>query len=114
MGGKKSEIRGERRSDGTTGACAHDAGRAIRAVQCRDLWGMGTGSRARRFHKLALAHVNNAFDIEYFHWSNPRFTAFWWQTFSVCTAREQDWSGGSQGRLSAAHPVAARILTIWS
>jgi hypothetical protein len=41
---------------------------------------------ARRFHKEALAHVNNAFDIEYFQWSSPRFTAFWWQAFSVCTA----------------------------
>jgi hypothetical protein len=25
------------------------------------------GPAARRFHKEALAHVNNAFDIEYFH-----------------------------------------------
>ena len=41
---------------------------------------------ARRFHKEALAHVNNAFDIEYFQWSSPRFTAFWRQAFSVCTA----------------------------
>ena len=47
------------------------------------------GPAARRFHKEALAHVNNAFDIEYFHWSSPRFTAFWRQAFSVCTARER-------------------------
>ena len=25
------------------------------------------GPAARRFHKEALAHVNNAFDIEYYH-----------------------------------------------
>jgi hypothetical protein len=44
---------------------------------------------AQRFHKEALAHLNNAFDIEYFHWSSPRFTAaFWRQAFFVCTARE--------------------------
>jgi hypothetical protein len=47
------------------------------------------GPAARRFHKEAPAHVNNAFDIEYFHWSSPRFTAFWRQAFSVCTARER-------------------------
>ena len=47
------------------------------------------GPAARHFHKEALAHVNNAFDIEYFHWSSPRFTAFWRQAFSVCTARER-------------------------
>jgi hypothetical protein len=47
-----------------------------------------SGPAARRFHKEALAHVNNAFDIEYFHWSSPHSTAFWWQAFSVCTARE--------------------------
>ena len=43
---------------------------------------------ARRFRKEAMAHVNNAFDIEYFHWSSPRFAAFWRQAFSICTARE--------------------------
>jgi hypothetical protein len=47
------------------------------------------GPAARRFHKEALAHVNGAFDIEYFHWSSPRFTAFWRQAFSVCTAHER-------------------------
>ena len=47
------------------------------------------GPAARRFHKEALAHVNGAFDIEYFHWSSPRFTAFRRQAFSVCIARER-------------------------
>ena len=46
------------------------------------------GPAARHFHKEALAHVNNAFDIEYFYWSSPHFTAFWRQAISVCTARE--------------------------
>ena len=92
---KKNGIRGERRSvvalrrNHAPARGAHDAGHAIRAVQCRDLRGLGRA--ARRFHKEALAYVNNvryAFDIEYFHWSSPRFTAFWWQAFSVCTASE--------------------------
>jgi hypothetical protein len=51
---------------------------------------LGTwGLAARRLHKEALAHVNDTFDIEYFHWTSPRFTAFWQQAFLVCTAREQ-------------------------
>jgi hypothetical protein len=45
------------------------------------------------FHKETLAHVNNAFDIEYFHWSSPRFTNFWREAFSVCTAHD----GGGNG-----------------
>jgi hypothetical protein len=55
------------------------------SVEISGAWGL----TARRFHKEALAHVNNAFDIEYFHWSSPRLTTFWRQAFSVYTARER-------------------------
>ena len=71
-------IRGERRSDGTTGTRAHDAIHAIRAVQCRDLWVLGTGGSA-------LLLVASLLSMH-----GPR--------------AGQDWFGIIQGRLGAAHP----------
>ena len=45
---------------------------------------LGASTRRRR-----QTLINNEFDIEHFHWSSLRFTAFWRQAFLVCTARER-------------------------
>jgi hypothetical protein len=49
----------------------------------------GFADRIFRYFAILLQVPRYRFDIEYFHWSSPRFTAFWRQAFSVCTARER-------------------------
>ena len=67
MGKEKNGIRGERRPDGTMHRhAAHTTPVTLFvpfSVEISGAWGL----TAQRFHKEALAHVNNAFDIEYFH-----------------------------------------------